>query len=441
MSVRLFESLATTGPLADAFSDRALLAAMLRFEVALTRAEARAGVIPVSAADVIAGAAAADDFDPAALAAAARASGTPAIGFVEALTARVRTIDAAAAAFVHRGATSQDLTDTALVLCLVDALAILAADHGRLTTALRRLAEQHADTVMLGRTLLQPAPPITLGLKAAGWLAAAVRCHARVTASAADACILQFGGASGTLAALGDLGMAVGAELARELHLPLPDGPWHAHRDRLAALLAAAGIYTGTLGKLARDISLLMQHEVGEAAESGGGSSTMPHKRNPAGCATALAAATRVPGLVSAFLSGMVQEHERSVGGWHAEAPTVAAIIQATGAALASMADACESLSIDQARMRRNIDATHGFVFAERAMMLLAPRIGRDAADRLVRQAMESARRDDGNFVEVLVALPEVIAALDPTVRSSLGEPSAYLGSAETFRRRLLGNE
>ena len=226
-------------------------------------------------------------------------------------------------AFVHWGTTSQDLSDTALVLCLAAAARILEADHARLARALRRLSETHKATVMLARTLLQPAPPITFGLKAAGWLAAASRGQARLKAAFREACVVQFGGASGTLAALGAAGPDVAKALAAELELPLPDAPWHAHRDRLAHLVGACGVYAGTLGKIARDISLLMQHEVGEASEPGGGSSSMPHKRNPAGCAIVLAAANRLPGLVSAFLSGMVQEHERGLGGWHAESSTI----------------------------------------------------------------------------------------------------------------------
>jgi 3-carboxy-cis,cis-muconate cycloisomerase len=416
-----------------------MLASMLRFEVALSRAEARAGIIPASAADAIAGVTV-DVFDPAAIALGARASGTITIPFVEALTAAVRAASPAAATFVHWGATSQDVTDTALVLCLVRALGIITADHDRLSDALRRLSEEHAGTVMLARTLLQPAPPTTFGLKVAGWFGAVSRSGAAVASAAREACVLQFGGASGTLAALGTEGLTVAGDLARELELPLPDAPWHAHRDRLGALVAACGVYTGALGKIARDVSLLMQFEVAEAAEPGGRSSTMPHKRNPAGCAVALAAATRVPGLVSAFLSGMPQEHERGIGGSHAEAATVAAVVQATGAALAAVADVIETLRVDPDAMRANIAATRGLVFAERAMMLLAPALGREAAGRLIAAAVDAAGRD-GSFVAALTANADVVAALTPSDLSSLDAPEAYLGVADQFRRRLIGPE
>jgi 3-carboxy-cis,cis-muconate cycloisomerase len=441
MSLRLLESLATTEPLAEVFSDEAFLTAMLQFEVALARAESRVGVIPSSAVAPIARAAVVEGFETAAIARAARATGTIAIPVVEALTARVHAADPAASAFVHWGATSQDVSDSALVLCLVRALPILKADHQQLTAGLRRLSDQHAGTVMLGRTLLQPAPPITFGLKTAGWFAAISRAGAQLTSAFTEACVLQFGGASGTLAALGPKGLTVATELARELRLPNPGAPWHTHRDRPAALVAACGVYTGIVGKIARDVTLLMQYEVGEAAEPGGRSSTMPHKRNPAGCAVALAAATRVPGLVAAFLAGMPQEHERGVGGWHAEAATISAAVQATGAALASMADVVNALDVDPERMRANIGATRSLVFAERAMMLLAPRVGREKASRIIAASMDAARGGDHTFAEALAADAEAARALDAADLSSLASPEAYLGAAEQLRRRLLGDD
>jgi 3-carboxy-cis,cis-muconate cycloisomerase len=438
MSLRLLESLVTTEPLAEVFSDDAVIAAMLRFETALAQAESRIGVIPASAAAAIAAAAVPGSFDAAAMARAARTTGTIAIPLVDALITRVRAAEPAASAFVHCGATSQDVTDTALVLCLVRARAIVKADHQRLVASLRRLSDQHAATVMLGRTLLQPAPPITFGLKSAGWFAAISRAGARMLSDFDTAAVLQFGGASGTLAALGSHGLIVAAELARELELSDPGAPWHGQRDRLAALVASCGIYTGILAKIARDVALLMQHEVGEAAEPGGRSSTMPHKRNPAGCAVALAAATRLPALVAAFLAGMPQEHERGVGGWHAEAATVAEAVQATGAALAAVAGIAEALSVDPDRMKANIAATGGVVFAERAVMMLAPKLGREAAQRIVAKAIDAARSGGRQFAEALAADRQAAEAIGPTELSTLDSPEAYLGVAEELRRRLL---
>src|SRR5215471_7113789 len=378
----------------EALSDAALLAAMLRFEVALARAEARMGVIPDAVAAALA-AVTPDAFGVGDIARKARASATPAIPFVEMLTAAVAAKDRGAANFIHRGATSQDVTDTALVLCLRQAREPLERSHLRIDTALRRLSSDHADTVILARTLLQPAPPTTFGLKAAGWLGSLTRAHQALGDAFDRACVLQFGGASGTLAALESNGLAVAEHLARELDLPLPDAPWHAHRDRFASLVACCGVYAGAIAKAARDIALLMQVEVAEASEPGGGSSTMPHKRNPAGCVSALAAAARLPGLVATFLSCMAQEHERGAGGLQAEWATIVTALTSTGAAAAALAGVTESLRVDSTRMRRAIEDTHGAVFAERAMMRLAPALGRDAAARIVAGALAASARGE----------------------------------------------
>ena len=445
MPVRLIESLATTEPLAALFSDHSILGAMLGFEAALARAEAHVGVIPATAAEAIAQAARPEAFDAEELSRQALRAGTLSIPLVKALTAAVRAVDAASARFVHWGATSQDVSDTAIVVLLARAAGILAADHQRLTRALRRLSESHAQTVMLGRTLLQPAPPVTFGLKAAGWLAAVERSGRRMEAAFEDASLLQFGGASGTLAALGDRGIEVSEELAKQLGLQNPPAPWHAHRDRLATLVCACGVYTGSLAKMARDVALLMQEEVGEASEPGGdgrgGSSTMPHKRNPMACAVALAAANHVPGCVANFLHGMTQEHERGVGGWQAEWTTLASVVQATGLVAASMREVAEGLTVDATRMQANIEGTHGVIFAERAMMLLGAKLGRDHAHELLhkvtRQTLETGRR----FAEIVREQPEAAGALSREEIDSLDVPEQYLGSAEAFRKRLLGTK
>ncbi|HKV05515.1 MAG TPA: 3-carboxy-cis,cis-muconate cycloisomerase [Candidatus Acidoferrales bacterium] len=442
MAARLIDSLGTTGPLDDLFSDESILQAMLDFEVALARAEARLLIVPKTAADAIQAAAKAGDFDVAALAHEALRAGTPGIPLVKALAARVRATNHDAARFVHWGPTSQDVTDTALILLLKRSQPLLAADLARLDAGLERLSNEHAQTAMLGRTLLQAAPPVTFGLTAAGWLAAIRRGRARLEAAFSEALVLQFGGASGTLAALGDRGLDVGRAVADELSLDFPDAPWHTHRDRLAALLAACGVLTGSLGKMARDISLLMQSEVAEAAEPGGdgrgGSSTMPQKRNPIASAVTLAAADRVPGLVAAFLSGMVQEHERSVGGWQAEWPVVAGVIQATGLAAASMAEAAEGLEVDTSRMRQNIEATRGAAFAERAAVLLAPKLGREDAQDVVKQAVQRAEKQGRRLYEVLAEMPEVGKMLDREALRDLENPEGYLGVANGLRKRLL---
>lgn len=441
---RLIESLATTDSLAELFSDQSVLQALLDFEVALARAEARLGIVPQAAAESIAAAAKAEAFDVAALSRDMLRGGAAAIPLAKALTERVRANDAEAARYVHWGATSQDVADTALVLLLKRAQPILAADISRLEQALRRLSEEHRKTVMLGRTLMQGAPPVTFGLKAAGWFGAVCRGRKRLDASFTEMLIVQFGGASGTLASLGEQGTAVALALAKELGLACPEAPWHTHRDRLANLICVCGILTGSLGKIARDISLLMQNEVAEVSEPGGrgrgGSSTMPHKRNPIGSTVTLAAAHRVPGEVAAFLSAMVQEHERGVGGWQAEWPIVASVIQSTGLAAASMAEVAEGLAVDPARMRANIDATRGVVFAERAMMLLGSKLGRDVAHKLLEEATRTSVTQGRHLSEVLAEIPEVTSHIEGSTLRQLELPEQYLGSAEAFREALLSS-
>ena len=442
MPPRLIDSLANTAPLADVFSDASVLRAMLAFEAALARAEAKVGVIPKAAAASISAIIENIEFDAADLAHPALRAGTLAIPLVKLLTERVSQKDREAAGFVHWGATSQDVVDTALILLLKRAHLSILADILRLEEALVRLSDQHKNSVMLGRTLLQASPPTTFGLKAAGWFGAIRRSRIRSENAFREAAVLQFGGASGTLAALGDRGVPVGRALADELDLGYPDAPWHSHRDRLAAYVTSCGVLTGCLGKMARDISLLMQVEVAEVAEPGGegrgGSSTMPNKRNPIACALTLAAANRVPGLVAGFLSSMVQEHERAVGGWQAEWPTVASIVEATGQASASMAEAADGLEISADKMRENISATKGSVFAERAMMLLAPSLGRSAAHELVKKASQRSAAERRRLSDVLGEMPEVTNLLSQQTIRAIENPEEYLGVTEEFRKRLL---
>jgi 3-carboxy-cis,cis-muconate cycloisomerase len=442
---RLIESLATTEAFADLFTDESILQGMLNFEAALARAEARAGIVPRSAADRISEIARASEFDIAALSRSIFRAGTPAIPVVKALTEKVRSKDREAAAWVHWGATSQDVVDTALVLLLKQAQPVISSDLQRLEKALSALSEQHKNTVMLGRTLMQAAPPVTFGLKAANWLGAERRDSVRLQDAFAAALILQFGGASGTLASLGNKGPVVARALAEDLGLTCPEAPWHTQRDRLANLLCCCAILTGSLGKMARDISLLMQSEVSEvsepAGEGRGGSSTMPHKRNPTASVLTLAAAQHTPGLVANFLAAMVQEHERGVGGWQSEWPVVAGIIQATGTATASMAEVAEGLAVDAACMRQNIENTNGLIFAERAMMLLAKELGRDVAHKLLQEATRKGIEQNKNLSTVLAELPEVASRLDGSVLAQLERPEQYLGSAEEFRRALLSSK
>jgi 3-carboxy-cis,cis-muconate cycloisomerase len=436
MSSSLIDCLATTEALGEVFSDASVLEAMLAFEMALARASAAAGAIPAASAEVIA-TAAARDFDVSRIASAARAGATPAIPFVKALRERVGEVDQASATYVHWGATSQDVTDTALVLLLRRAQTIIATDHERLERGLRALSDRHAGTVMMGRTLLQPATPVTFGVKAAAWAAPVARSWRRLTRAWKQAMAIQFGGAAGTLAALGDQGPRIADAMARALDLR-PAPPWHTDRDRLGALVGASGLYVAALGKVARDVTLLMQAEIGEVAGPGGGSSTMPQKRNPSGCALVLAAATRLPGLVASYLAAMPQEHERGVGGIQAEWPIVSAVVQSTGAAVAALAEVIDGLEVDPARMRANVEATGGTMFAERAVLLLAPGLGGDRAHQLVAEAIAASRQGERSFASALRAATVTERALSPGLLDDVDRPERYLGSAEAIRMQLL---
>lgn len=442
--MHLCDALATTKTLSEIFSDQSILRTMLEFEVALAKVEARLKIIPESAATAIASAASPNAFDLSALSQEASRSGTLVVPFSKALAEIVGKQHPDAAGFVHWGATSQDVSDTTLVLLLKRAIQVIVADLNRIESALRTLSEKHRNSIMLGRTLMQPATPITFGLKAAGWFASVHRCRVRLEHACEEALVLQFGGAAGTLAALGDLGAKVSESLAKELGLPLPDAPWHTHRDRLATALCACGVLVGSLGKIARDISLMSQSEIAELSEpveeGRGGSSTMPHKRNPVGCAIALAAATRVPALVSSYLSAMVQEHERGVGGSQAEWPIAVDIVQATGAAASSIAEVSEGLIVDSVRMQDNLRSTKGTVFAEKASMLLSKRIGKSRAHKLLELTTRKALEQNKSLADALRELPEARECLDETALTRLDAPEDYLGAAEWFRKRLLEN-
>ena len=444
MASRLIETLASTEALAELFSDSSVLRAMLDFEVALAKVESRIGIIPESAARAIMAAATPAAFDIAELSHRSLRAGTPSIPLVKALTERVRSADGTAAAFVHWGATSQDVSDTALILLLKQAQTLIDNDLGRCEKALGPLSEQHHSSIMLGRTLLQAGPPTTFGLKAAAWLGSVRRGRERLAHAFEEVLIVQFGGAVGTLSMLGDKGSIVARGLANELSLGCPDAPWHTHRDRLGALICACGVLTGSLGKIARDISLLMQNEVGEvsepAGEGRGGSSTMPHKRNPIGSAVTIAAATRMPGLVASYLAAMVQEHERSVGGSQSEWPTVAAVIQGTGLAAASIAEISEGLTVDTARMRQNLNDTRGIIFAEKALTILAGTLGREKAHQLLEAAVQRVVDEKRTLAEVLREMPEITKILDKTALQQLAVAEDYLGSSESFRIHLLRN-
>ena len=423
-------------------ADRARLQRMLDVEAALARAEAAVGVIPHAAVAPIAAACFAERYDIARLGEAAAPAGNVAIPLVKLLTAEVAKADAEAARYVHWGATSQDSIDTALMLEGRLGIDALAADLDRAVLGFARLAERYRATPVVGRTWLQHALPMPFGLKLAGYAAALARARDRLTRLRHAALALQFGGAAGTLAALGGDGLAVAERLAAELQLPLPDAPWHSHADRVAEIAAAVAILAGTCGKIARDVALMMQTDVGEAFEPAapgkGGSSTMPHKRNPVGAAAALAAATMAPNLAATVLAGLVQEHERALGGWQAQWPTIPALLSVTSAALAAVVDIAEGLEVDAARMRANLETTGGLIMAEAAMIALGRRIGRLAAHHVVEAASKRAIAEGRHLDEVMADDPKITAELSPDEIGRLFDPLAYQGVAQAFIDRLL---
>ncbi|MFC4273782.1 3-carboxy-cis,cis-muconate cycloisomerase [Achromobacter aloeverae] len=432
----------------EIFSGAGLIRRMLDVEGALARAEARCGVIPAAAAATIADVCAQPEdggrqpvIDAEALAQGAIGVGNLAIPFVKQLTAAVAARDETAGRYVHWGATSQDILDTALVLQLVDALRIQDGRLTRLADDCAGLARRHRDTVMVARTWQQHALPTTFGLKAAGWLDALRRDLMRLQDTRGRVRVLQFGGAAGTLASLGPTAPDVAACLAGELALAPPALPWHTHRDRLVEVASTLGMLCGTLGKMARDISLMMQTEVAEVAEPAGagrgGSSTMPHKRNPVGCAAVLAIATRVPALVSTMFSAMPQEHERALGGWQAEWDTLPDIVASTAGALRQMGEIIAGLEVDAARMRANLDLTGGLILGEAYMLALGQRLGRLPAHHLVECASRDAVAANVTLLDALrkrlAADPALAGLLDDADLEQLADPTRYTGQAARY--------
>lgn len=437
---QLFDAYFTAPAMREVFSDRGRVQGMLDFEAALARAEAAVGVIPQEAVAPIEAACQADHYDFGALAEVIAVAGNSAIPLVKALGKVIASDVPQAERFVHLGATSQDAMDTGLVLQLRDALGLIEADLAQLCEALARQALAHADTPLAGRTWLQHATPVTLGMKIAGTLGALTRHRQRLQELKPRVFCLQFGGASGTLAALGEQGLRVADALAEQLHLSLPEQPWHTQRDRLVEFASVLALIAGTLGKLGRDVSLLMQTEAAEVFEPSapgkGGSSTMPHKRNPVGAAVLIGAATRVPGLLSTLFSAMPQEHERSLGLWHAEWETLPEICCLVSGALRQAQILADGLEVDAERMRRNLELTQGLVLAEAVSIVLAQRLGRDHAHHLLESCCKRAVAEQRHLRAVLGDDPQVSAELSADELDRLLDPAHYLGQARAWVER-----
>lgn len=419
------------------FSDAACVQAMLDFEAALARSESNAGLIPTSAATSIAAYCRAELIDLTALAAAVPQSANLAIPLIKQLTASVTKQNPEAARFIHWGATSQDAMDTGLVLQIRSALAPILSDLDSLCDTLTNLADTHRNTPIAARTLLQQALPTSFGLVVASWLDALLRHRNRLLALKNNSLVLQFGGAVGTLAALGANGSIVAKNLSEELLLPLPTAPWHSHRDRIAEIATTFGLLSGSLAKIAHDLSLHMQTEIAELSEPAGpgrgGSSTMPHKQNPVSCAAILAATARVPGLVSTILSAMPQDHQRGLGNWHAEAPTLTEIIRLSAGALHHFAALAPNLQVNATRMRENLELTGGLIYAEAVSIALAEKLGRAAAHEKVEAACAAAAKSGRHLREVLTSQLELSAIFPAADLDRLFNPLNYLGSSSVF--------
>ena len=407
------------------FSDAAQIQSLLDVEAALAGAAARPA-----------------DFDMAALGRGAEAAGNLVIPLVRRLTELVAAKHPESAGDVHRGATSQDILDTALVLQLRTAAAIVHETLSRGVDGAARLAREHATTPMPGRTWLQQSSPVTLGLKAAGWLDMIGRCRERLGRAADSAMVVQLGGASGTLAALGEAGPRVAEAFARRLSLSVPEMPWHAARDRLAEVACAMGVTCGALGKIGRDLTLLAQTEVGEVIETPsadrGGSSSMPHKQNPVRAVRAIAAATRAPGLVATLLAAMPQEHERGAGGWQAEWDTWPPLVETTIDAADAIADALQNVTVDVARMRANLDRDGGVAMAEALSTALLNRVGRVEAMALVTRVSSVSRRERRALAEVAADDPEITRHLTREEITHALAPEHFLGAAPLLTERVL---
>ncbi len=438
MTISPFDSSLLGNLFADAeiaalFDDDAQIASMLLFESALASAQARAGVIPQASANRIADVCREFRPDPASLAAATASAGVPVPALVKALKAEIGGDDAR---YVHFGVTSQDVVDTGLVLRLRDAVAVLRRRSRKLIKSLIKQAEQHRATVMIGRTRSQQAVPTTFGLKAAGWLAPLVRIDHRIDTLCPGLFRLSFGGAAGTLASIGAKAFEVESNLTDELELEPTDMPWHSQRDVLVDFAAQLTALTGALGKMGQDLVLLAQSEIAEVQPGkGGGSSTMPHKSNPVQAEMLVTLARFNAGQLGTIAQSQIHEHERSGSSWLLEWLILPQMIMAAGAALAQALDMVPDLKINADRMKENLELSHGAMLAEAATFTLADHVGRDAADKLVKDGLAQSAAHNSNLFDELPKLTDV--AVD---WARLRDPANYVGQANAYVERVVTN-
>lgn len=437
--IGLFDGVLAAGGVREQVGDTAWLQAMLDVEAALAAAQAEVGLIEAPHAQAIAAACRAEFYDVAEIGAAAAGIGNPAGPLVRALTARV---GGEAGRYVHFGATSQDVMDSATMLVAHRASAVLLDDLWACAEATAGLTEQHADTVAAGRSLLQQAQPVTFGFTAAGWLTGLDAAADRLAEVRAERLAVQLGGAVGTLASLGEHGTAVLAAMAHRLGLVEPVLPWHTDRTRIAELAGALGAVCGAVAKVAGDIVLLAQTEIAEVYEQGpagtGGSSTMPHKRNPVAAVAAVASARQAPGLVATLFGAMAHEHQRAAGSWHAEWRPLTELLRSSGSAVHWLRSSLTRLRVDPEAMRTNLNATGGLLLAERVTTELAAHLGRLEAHDAVTACCTRAVAEQRGLLDALAEDPLVGKHLDRTRIAQLLDPAGYLGSAAVFVERAM---
>ncbi|MBD0378093.1 MAG: 3-carboxy-cis,cis-muconate cycloisomerase, partial [Flavisolibacter sp.] len=424
------------------FTDGAMIGYMLRFESALASAQAKHGVIPGAVASIIDECCKAEHINIEQVIADAALSGNTAIPLIKQLTAVVKQRDKEAAKYVHFGATSQDVIDTAMMLQTKDAFHIILEDLRQLNRQLVTLIKEHRKTVMIGRSFMQQARPITFGYKVAGWLESLLRSLKEGEELLQKGFVLQMGGAVGTLSGMNEKGLQVSETMSDFLHLTCPAKPWHTQRDYVVRIATSLGILTGNIGKIAKDTSLLMQTEIAEVLEpveeGKGGSSTMPHKRNPVGSIAILANAARVPALVSTMLSCMVQDHERATGQWHAEWETLSCIVQLAAGCVHKAVEVTDGLEVRKEQMLRNLELTNGQIYAENVSLALAEKIGKEHAHQRIEKYCQEARENNLHLKEVLLSKQDITALLSAVQINHLFEPAASIGLSNEMIKQVL---
>jgi 3-carboxy-cis,cis-muconate cycloisomerase len=442
MAGELFRPIFIPERFAEAVSGRAWIRAMLEAEGALAVAQARAGLIPRQAAETIVSCCDADRFDPEQIGREGRAQGNPVPPLIRALTEKVSRTSEDAASHVHKGATSQDIMDTAAMLISRHALGLILAEVEGISAACARLADTYRDTMMPGRTLLQQALPTTFGKKAAGWLVSVLEVRTRLRMVRESGLAVQLGGAAGTLASLGPAGTWVLGEFARELDLAEPVVPWHTDRVRISDIGCALSLVAGVLGKISQDVILMAQTEIGEVAEPAGegrgGSSTLPHKRNPILSVTAVANARRVLDLSHTLQAAMVGEHERAAGAWHSEWEALSDALALAGGAAAAVREVTEGLEVYPEKMLENLNATGGLLLAENVATVAAEHLGRLEAHDLVEEASHWVLEGGKSLREELLSEPRLGEVLSEEEIDAALDLALYLGSAGEFVDRAL---